>query len=86
LLKHLDPVQKAEKEIEAGLHRLLTVRGRPARARTGRRPELQLCVDADAQGDGDLNMPDQEEQAQQWQGRVFPPVLPCAIFYLRLLS
>jgi hypothetical protein len=45
-------------------------------------PELQLCVNADAQGDNDLDMPDQEELAQQWKGRVFTPLLPCDIAQL----
>jgi hypothetical protein len=52
------------------------------RVRAHRPPELQLCVNADAQGDNDLDMPDQEELAQQWKGRVFTPLLPCDIAQL----
>lgn len=34
-------------------------------------------MDAEAQGDNDLDMSDQEELAQQWKGPVFPCSAMC---------
>jgi hypothetical protein len=76
-------LQKAEKEIEAGLYRLLPVCvwSPCTRKDTILRSLLQLRVDADAQGDGDLDIPDQEELARQWKGRVLLLPLFCHVLY-----